>query len=447
MDGHTPGVPAESVTSGGASTADGEGVGPPSAWWRRTRYPTFVASRTISITGDMAALAAITVHIYAVTGSGLAVGTFFLVRALPRALAPFAGAIGDRAELRRLLVLCDVVCGVVFLAIAAVDPQYAVLLCLVFVAESAATIALPAARTMIGRTLPADKLTAANGLLLAITSLGFAGGSALGALAAASWNYRWALIGNALSFAVSALFLSRLGRAEPEPQPDRNQSFLAETRAGLTAIRASPALPPVIIGLVAVAFAASMDQVALVVFVVRQLHAPTVWYGLTLGAISVGVLAASLSAVRWRRVDQESDVFFRAGILAQAAGHLTMGVAPMAPALLVGGVTAGLGNGLETVCGTTLLQRAVDKKSLGTIMGVVLSWSFLANAVGSLIGGNVVDLIGPRWTFCAAAAIMAGSAALALLGQTPRTVADDADNSADGRSSPSSGARDDKEQR
>ncbi len=435
------------MTSGGASTADRDGNGPSSAWWRRTRYPTFVASRTISITGDMAAVAAITVHTYAVTGSGLAVGAFFLVRALPRALAPFAGAIGDRVELRRLLVLCDVVCGIVFLAIAAINPQYAVLLCLVFVAESAATIALPAARTMIGRTVPAEKLTAANGLLLAITSLGFAGGSALGALAAAFWGFRWALVGNALSFAVSALLLSRLPRAEPEPRPNRNQSLLAETRAGLTAIRANPALPPVIIGLVGVAFAASMDQVALVVVVVRQLHSPTVWYGLTLAAISGGVLAASLIAARWRRVDRGSAVFFRAGIFAQAAGHLTMGMAPVAPVLLVGGVTAGLGNGLESVCGTTLLQRTVDKKSLGMIMGVVLSWSFLANAVGSLIGGNVVDLIGPRWTFGAAAAIMAGCAAVALLRQTPKTVADDADHSAAGRSSPDSGARDDRKQR
>jgi MFS family permease len=430
------------LTSGDASTAERAAVEPPASWWRQSRYLAFVVSRTISITGDMAAVAAITVHIYAVTGSGVAVGAFFVVRTLPRILAPFAGAIADRLELRRLLVLCDVVCGVVFLAIAAIDPHYSVLLCLMFVAESAATIALPAARTMIGRTVPAGKLTAANGLLLAITSLGFAGGSALGALAAASSNYRWALLGNALSFGVSALLLTRLRRADAEPRPDRGQGLFAETRAGLAVIRANPALPPVIIGLIAVAFAASLDRVALVVIVVQQLHAPTVWYGLTLGAISVGVLAASLCAARWRRVDRGSDVFFRVGIIAQAAGHLTMGVAPVVQVLLLGGVTAGLGNGLETVCGTTLLQRLVDRRLLGTVMGVVLSWSFLANAVGSQIGGSVVDLVGPRWTFVVAAAIMAGCAALVLVRRPRKTVGGD---SAYDQTSPHSGARDDRE--
>lgn len=425
--------------SGGADTAEREGVAP-AKWWRQIRYPYFVASRTLSITGDMAAVAAITVHIYTITGSGLAVGAFFLVRMLPRALAPFAGAIGDRVELRRLLVLCDVVCCAVFLAIAVTGPPYAILLCLVFVAESAATIALPATRTMIGRTVPAEKLTAANGLLMAITSLGFGGGAALGALAAATWDYRWALAGNALSFAISALLLSRLRRAEPEPRP-AGQSFLAETRTGLAAIRANPALPPVVIGLVAVAFAASLDRVALVVIVVEQLRALTIWYGITLGAISVGVLAASLTAARWRRVDRGADAFFRAGLFAQAAGHLTMGVAPAPPVLLAGGLTAGVGNGLETVCGTTLLQRTVDRKSLGVVMGVVLSWSFLAGAIGSQLGGTLVDLVGARWTFAAAAAIIAGCAVFAWRRRTPGTVADGTAEP----TPPNSGTRDDRE--
>lgn len=431
------------------SDGDGERRGAGSAvWWREIRYPYFVASRTLSITGDMAAVAAITVHIYTITGSGAAVAAFFVVRMLPRVLAPFAGALGDRVELRRLLVLCDVVCAAVFLTIAAIGPPYVLLLCLVFVAESAATIKLPATRTMIGRTVPADKLTAANGLVMSITSMGFAGGAALGALAAASWDYRWALAGNALALAVSAVLLSRLRRAEPEPRPV-GQTFFTETRAGMAAIRANPVLPPVVIGLIAVAFAASIDRVALVVIIVEHLRAPTVWYGIALGAISVGVLAASLTATRWRRIDQDSDAFFRFGLFAQAAGHLTMGVAPAPPVLLAGGLAAGVGNGLESVCGTTLLQRLVDKRSLGVIMGVVLSWSFLASAIGSQIGGTLVDLVGARWTFGVAAAIMAGCTAYAWL-RRPSNIAESGPENSTGtsteaRAASHSGSRDERE--
>jgi MFS family permease len=115
-----------------------------SVWWRRTRFPAFVGSRFVSQAGDMAAITALTVHVYAATGSGLAVGALFAARVLPRVLGLLAGAVGDRTELRRLMIACDLVCGAVFLGIAVVAPGFPALLALVFVAECAATVALPA---------------------------------------------------------------------------------------------------------------------------------------------------------------------------------------------------------------------------------------------------------------------------------------------------------------
>jgi hypothetical protein len=41
-------------------------------WWRASRYPVFVASRLISQSGDMAAVAALTVHVYATRACGMA---------------------------------------------------------------------------------------------------------------------------------------------------------------------------------------------------------------------------------------------------------------------------------------------------------------------------------------------------------------------------------------
>jgi MFS family permease len=70
----------------------------------------FVGSRLISQAGDMAAVAALTVHVYATTESAIAVAALFVARVLPRILGLFAGAIGDRLELRRLLITCDLAC-------------------------------------------------------------------------------------------------------------------------------------------------------------------------------------------------------------------------------------------------------------------------------------------------------------------------------------------------
>jgi MFS family permease len=380
------------------------------AWWRRTRYPSFVVSRFVSQAGDMAAITALTVHVYATTGSGVAVGALFLVRVLPRILGLFAGAIGDRTELRRLMIACDLVCAVVFLGIAAVGPGYLVLLVLVFVAESAATVALPASRTTIGRVVPDEHRTAANGLLLAAVSVGFAGGSALGGLAAAAWDYRWALAANAVSFGISAVLLTRMPPAAPAPRRTPPGGFRAETVAGLSVLRTDRWVAAVTIGMVGIAFAASVDRPAVIALVEQDLDSSGFGYGLALGGIALGGLAISLAALRSKTLDDRAMAVFCLGVLTQAAGHLFMGLSPAVAVLVVAAVVAGAGNGMESVCGNTLLQRGAPAESLGVVMGVVLSGSFLAGALGSVAGGALVDLLGARWTFAVAAALMVACA-------------------------------------
>lgn len=388
----------------------GERDGRSSAWWQHTRYPAFVVSRLISQTGDMAAVTALTVHVYAITESGFAVGALFLVQVLPRILGLFAGAVGDRAELRRLMIVCDIVCGLVFLGIAMVNPGYLALLALVFVAECAATVSLPASRTMIGRVLPDEHRTAANGLLMAATAVGFAGGSALGGLAAAAWDYRWALAVNAASFVISALLLTRLPAAAPVPPSTPSAGFLAETIAGLSVLRTNHEVAAVIIGMVGIAFAASVDRPAVIVLVEENLRSSGLAYGLALGGIALGTLAVSLAALRSRTFSGQAMTVFSLGVLVQAAGHLVMGLAPVVAVLVAAALIAGIGNGMESVWGYTLLQRSTPQESLGVLMGLVLSGSFLATALGSVVGGVMVDLITARWTFVVAAAVMVACA-------------------------------------
>jgi MFS family permease len=348
-------------------------------WWRRTRFPAFVVSRFVSQAGDMAAITALTVYVYASTDSGLAVGALFVARVLPRILGLFAGAVGDRAELRRLMMVCDIVCGIVFLGIAALAPGYVALLALVFVAECAATVALPASRTMIGRVVPDEHRTA---------------------------DYRWALVANAGSFVISALLLTRLPAAAPVPRTTPSAGFRADTIAGLSVLRADRGVAAVTIGMVGIAFAASIDRPAMIVLVEEDLDAAGLGYGLALGGLAIGALAVSLAALRSKTLNSRAMAVFTLAVVVQAAGHLAMGLSPVVAVLVTTAVIAGVGNGLESVCGNTLLQRGTPQESLGVVMGVVLSGSFLANAIGSAIGGATVELLGARWTFVLAAAVM-----------------------------------------
>jgi MFS family permease len=153
------------------------------------------------------------------------------------------------------------------------------------------------------------------------------------------------------------------------------------------------------------------------VLVRENLNAAPVWYGLALGGVAIGALAASLGAMRYRGVNAKALAFFSAGIFAQAAGHLTMGLSSVVVVLVLGALVAGFGNGLESICGNTLLQGNAPKESLGVLMGLLLSASFLADAVGSVVGGVVVEAITAPGTFVAATAVML---ACGLIGLAPR---------------------------
>jgi MFS family permease len=375
------------------------------AWWRASRYPAFVASRLISQSGDMAAVTALTVHVYATRQSAVAVGALFVVRVLPRILGLFAGAVGDRMELCRLLIICDISCGALFLAIALIDASYLALLALVFFAECSATVAMPAARTMVGRTVPRDHLASANAMLLAAIAIGFAAGSAMGALVAGQLDYRWALVGNVVSFLVSASLVAMLPATVPEPK-SRTSGFVAETFAGLKALRTNPNLLPVFIGFVGISFAAAMDRPALIVLVRDNLHAPSLWYGFAFGGVALGALAASLSTLRYKRIDAKAVMLFRVGLFAQAAGHLAVGLSPVVAVLMLGTLVVGYGNGLEAVYGHTLVQRGSPKESLGVLTGMLVSGTFLADAFGSAVGGIAVELITAPGVFVVAATMM-----------------------------------------
>ncbi|WP_328847621.1 MFS transporter [Streptomyces sp. NBC_00258] len=390
-----------------------------SAWWRQNRFPLFVASRVISLTGDVATTTALTVYVYDETKSSLAISGLFVARVLPRLFGPLAGAISDRLDLRKLMVYCDIASCVVFLLIARLDPSYTMLLAMVLLAEVAATIASPAAETVVARTVPAESRGRANGVMMAVLTVSFAGGAAIGGLSAGAWDYRVALYVNSASFVVSAVLIAGVRRMPPdESRHGSTPSMASSLRSGLRLLRVDREIMLVSVCTIGVAFAAAVDRPALVVLAERDLGSAGIGYGLALGGVSVGALLATLLVGRIRYLDASAGVF-TAGLLLQALGHLFMGFSPVVLILVCAAAIAGFGNGMEAISGMTMLQQTKTHGSVGMLMGVVVSGSYVGNAVGSVAGGFLVEAAGPRWTFGVASFLMAGLSCLALRARQP----------------------------
>ncbi|MGC4748107.1 hypothetical protein ACLQ28_20975 [Micromonospora sp. DT201] len=156
----------------------------PTRLLRRNRsFRTLFSARVVSYAGDSLGLVALMFHVAETTGQALAISLLLLVGDFaPSLLGPFTGALTDRLNLRRLMVVCELVQAVVLLVIVLALPPLPVLLISGFAVSSvgnlltgfawavAAAIALQAVRglglaamdvasnTLLQRTVPAGML-------------------------------------------------------------------------------------------------------------------------------------------------------------------------------------------------------------------------------------------------------------------------------------------------
>jgi MFS family permease len=366
-------------------------------------------SRAISFTGDGVARVAL-VLLVAPRGP-TDVSVVLLANTLPRLLGPVAGAVADRVDQRRLLVVCELGQGAIYAVLALTAPSLTVLLVLVAVAGVLATLFTPAGKSSIPRLVDADRYAEANALLGAAFNLQIVAGPALGGVLVGFAGTSWAFGVNAASFGMSALLLARLPRLLPEPG-GAAAGLLAETRAGLRYTMTTRAPRALALGtLVFVSFAA-IDNVALVFLVRRVLHGSQSEYGVAVASFGFGMLAASVVlarlAARW-----PPQRWLFGGVVCGAVGTAGTGLAPSLGLAVVGQAVAGVGNTADLVGTDTLVQQLVPHRMLGRVFGTVGTAAQVGSGIAYAGGGPLVASLGARWALIVSAiGMLVGLAAL-----------------------------------
>ena len=176
------------------------------------------------------------------TGDPKMVGMAGVAQTLPfLLLSPYAGVLADRADRRRIMLGADVFSAITLFLFALLVWRNPTPPAWTLIATGAALSCInvffaPAKSAAIPQVVPPDLLTPANALSLATQNLmpmlGIAlSGTLLGALYLISPSYFFlgAILLNALSFAVSALFVARL----PTLTPARSATSLGMAAQGL----------------------------------------------------------------------------------------------------------------------------------------------------------------------------------------------------------------------
>ena len=399
---------------------------------RRPGFRRLWASGAVSETGDWLLLIALPVYVLQLTGSALTTSTVFLLE-LAGALAasPLAGVLADRWDRRRLLIGASLLQAALLLPLLAVDGAGTLWIVYLVTAAQAvlSTANDPVRQALLPAAVGPGELAPAAAQLGIAANLARLVGGALGGLLLQAYGLTGVVLADAATFVLAAVLLTGWSTPKVERSVDGPAAAGRDWLAGLAVIRSDRRLVGGVAVGVLLSVAQGMFVVLFVVFVLQQLRGGAGEVGVLRGVQAVGGIAGGLvlGAVAGRFAPRSlvaAGCFgFGAVCLAIWNGPALTTGTPLYLALfaVVGVPIAAAQAGL-----TTVLLGSTPDEFRGRVMSTLVVASASAQAVGTLLAGVLVGVIGlvPLLQAHAGLGLAAGLVALATLGAADRPVSD-----------------------
>jgi MFS family permease len=365
-----------------------------------------------SAIGHWAAGTAVTVFSFT-AGGAAAVSLQLVLRMLPSALAaPFLSTFADRYPRVRVMVVADLLRVAIVTAMALMvlfDAPYV----LVLVASGLSGIVSTAFEPAKAALLPTlaerpEQLTAANVVSNSVDSMSFFVGPALAGLLLAVSSTQAVLFVTAGTLLWSAALVSRIReapRARKDAEAETEPGMVAQVAEGIGAVRGDARLR-LLLGLFAAqTFVDGALAVLLAAVALDLLGLGEAGLGLLSAAVGVGGLAgiAASAALTGRR---RLAPAFGVGMVLWGLPLVLLGLAPVTVVAVVALAIVGVGNTLVDVSGMTLLQRAAPENVIGRVFGLLDTLILAAVALGSVVAGVLLEVVGVEAALIATGAVL-----------------------------------------
>lgn len=398
---------------------DAPETGARAAWslLRRNRdFRRLYLASVISLGGDWFLFVALTSLIVEATDRALFVGLLILSQELAFVISsPFAGALADRLDRRKLMIACDVGRAIVCVCFLAVGDS-TVWLAYPLIATLAVLAAPfdPASSAAIPNLVEPEDLPVANALAGSLWGTMLAVGGALGGVAAGLLGNHAAFLIDAASFVVSALLLLGIRRAFSEPghHEVEHPSIIRATVETVHYARRDHQ----VLALLAVkgGFGLAAGVLALIpVFAELVFDAGEIGIGVMMACRGVGALIGPFLGHRLAGPRHQRLYLAIVGSLVVFGfGYLAMGAAPSIAFAAVAILIAHLGGGSQWVLSTYGLQVLVPDRIRGRVFGFDFAFIGLSLGLSSLLASWAADRFGPRPSAYALGTIALGWAAV-----------------------------------
>lgn len=405
--------------------------GPLSVLRNRNFTRLFLAGVT-SISGFAIGQVALTWIVYADTGSALDValiGVSFTVASVIFSL--LAGALVDRHERKRLMILSDIVRA---LSLAGLVVSFVVagfnlltILAVAFVLGSFTTLFQPAERALTPEVVGSEQIADANALIQTSTSLIQFTANAVAGVVIVALGIEAAFTLNSATFAVSALLIASIvgftGMTKRQAQSSGGgrPSIVDDIMDGLRYINRNRGLLELTVSAGFGNFFFAMVFQFFVVYSSQALRGGAEIYGLLLAMLALGWGPGAFLSVRARSVRFAGLAWILGGI---ASGFCVLAL-DLLPQLFVAVAVVfimGLILGFTNTTWITSVQLIVPTEMQGRYFGIDQLGSFAIVPVGQVLGGLIINALGLKTDFAVAGIGLIASAGIFILSPNLRNL-------------------------
>jgi MFS family permease len=360
-------------------------------------------AQAVSLTGDSIFEVTVMLWVASVIAKGqvwapTAASGVLIAAAVPvLAVGPIAGVWIDRWDRRQIMMAADA-CRAILIATLVVVPVLgrqvptAVALGATYVAvamESGfAQFFNPSRLALLGLLVAVKDRPHASSMLQATSSTASIIGPPLAAPLLFAAGVQWALVIDAISFAISfaAIRSIKVSTTQRMPEASQRAGFRADFRTGLQFFATNRILVALTTGVVICTLGTGALNALSVFFLRDNLHAAPGWLGTLYAAISIGAIGGALLCARAVRRIGAARVFWLAmvlgGLLLLAYSRLT----ELPPALVIVALV-GCVFGALNAAAPPLLLALIPQQIMGRTMSVFNTLQQAANIISMAVAG------------------------------------------------------------
>jgi predicted MFS family arabinose efflux permease len=274
--------------------------------------------------------------------------------------------------------------------------------------------------------VPDDELPNADSLLQTVENGALMVGPLLGAGMVSVWSPSVAYVVNAVTFLVSAAFVSRILESQLRSEEPLTQGHWRDVADGVRLVLTAAPLRTVLVVWSIVAVGNAAINVAEVVFAKDVLDAGDLGFGAFVAGSGLGLAFGSyLAAPALAKVGLRRHYAGSIGLMAIGLTGAALSPSIWVAVPFIVGATAG--NGAAVICNQLLVQRGAPDRYRGRALATLMSSNFAVLGLAMAAAGVLTDVVGARWVLvgAGAATFVAGFVALVMTRWLPVIRADE----------------------